>query len=669
MLLVLLSLSSLLLLARAPAFAEVAPGGLPGESDQWIRLQSPHFLIFSDATPERTVEMARQIETFRAALLRLGTGLEARSPVPTVVFIFKSHEAYRPYRGRPDIAGLFIKHRDGNSISVNADAPGGPWQVVFHEYMHFFLRNNFTDIPLWLDEGMAEAYSTFALEGTTARLGAPLKLHRRWLADHPLMPMEKLFGIDTGSREYQEESKVGTFYAQSWALVHFLAFGSGAAPGAPGNRGPGKPDAAAFLRNVKRGGSLRQYVGPMLAKEADPLDRLRSYIKADDYPETDVDLGPLEAIDLPAATPVARAELLYRLGDYLLHLNDDHTREAERHLYEAVRLDTKHGPAWAALGQIEHQRGRFKEASALFDKALRLDPGDPSIALLYAYSLVERTFPPGTVVRRDLGEVPKALLQARELFKRALKERADIVEAWAGLGTTYAFDSGDVNPGIAALEKALALAPGRVDVAVDLAELYVRSGKRQRAEDLVERIVRHSSDPEQRAAGELVLLRADVITAQERVEKGDFEGGIAALKNLRARASAEEREQIDGILSDIERTSNANRYINLFNDAAAKFNARDLAGAIPLFDQVAQESPDPELAREAGQRAVLARKAQAEERHVALYNDAVEKFRRRDYKGAAAILHQVLDDDPDERIEAAAKDLLAKARAAAPGVK
>ena len=661
--------------APAPARAQVTPDGLPAESERWIRLQAPHFLIFSGAPLDRTLAMARQLETFRAALLRLGTGLEPDSPVPTVVFIFKNHAAYRPYRMRSDIAGLFLKHRDGNMLSLSAGLGDpwqiqvNPWQVVFHEYMHFFLSNNFTDIPLWLDEGMAEAYSTFSLEGGTARLGGPPDNHRRWIDDddRPLMPLPTLFKVDTSSREYAEESKVGTFYAESWALVHYLAFGGGTA----GEHARDKPDPAAFLRNVKRGGSLRQYVQPMLGQDpAALLDRLRRYVEKDDFDATVLDLGRFDAIVLPAPADVPRAELLSRLGEYLLHLSGDRTKQAERHLYEAVRLDRKYGPAWAALGQLEHKRGRFKEASALFDKALALAPGDPSIALLYAYSLVERTFPPGVVVRRDLGEAPKTLLQARDLFKRALAEKPDIVEAWAGLGSTYAFDSGEVGPGIAALEKALALAPGRVDVAIDLAELYARSGKRQRAEDLIERIVRHSSDPKERAAGEAVLLRADVYEAQARVRKGDIEGGLLALRKLRAGApSAEERDQIDDILSGLEKVTASNRYITLFNDGVTKFNARDFDGAIVLFEQVAKESPDADLAKEARQRIDLAHRTQAEDRHVAWYNDAVDKYKRKDFKGAAERLHQVLDDSPDQRIEAAARDLLAKTRAAAPGVK
>jgi len=649
---------SLLLLPGSPARAEAAPEGLPDPSDHWIRLEAPHFLIFSDAVPGRTAELARQIETFRAALLKLGSGLEARSPVPTVVFIFKDHETYRPYRLRPDIAGFFVKHRDGNSIAVNAGATGDPWQVVFHEYLHFFLNNNFTDTPLWLDEGMAEAFSTFTLKGTTAHLGAPLDSHRDWLARNPMIPLDQLFATDTSARDYQEGSRQGTFYAESWALVHFLAFGSGG-------------EGASFLRGIKRGGSLREYVQPMLGADRKALlDRLRAYVKEGKFPGIDENLGSLDEVRLPAATTLPRAELLYRLGDYLLHLDPGRAKQAERHLDEAVRLDPKHGPAWATLGQLEHARGRFKEASALFDKALALAPNDPSIALLYAYSLVERTFPPGVMVRREVGDVPKALLQARELFRRALKDSPDIVDAWAGLGSTWAFDNGNVSPGIAALEKALALAPGRVDVAVDLAELYVRSGKRQRAEDLVERVVRTSSDPQQRAAGESVLLRADVAEAQARVQKGDIEGGLAALRKLRQRApSTEEQKEIDGILAEMEGTTSTNHLILLFNDGVARFNKRDFDGAIAAFDQVAKDGGDTGVGREAREHLALARKAQAEDRQVAWYNQAVDKYERRDFKGAAALLHQVLDDSPDDRIATAAKDLLGKVRAAAPGVK
>jgi TolA-binding protein len=154
------------------------------------------------------------------------------------------------------------------------------------------------------------------------------------------------------------------------------------------------------------------------------------------------------------------------------------------------------------------------------------------------------------------------------------------------------------------------------------------------------------------------------------VQKGDIEGGLAALRKLRERApSRDEQKEIDGILAEMEGTTSTNRLITLFNDGVARFNARDFDHAIAAFDQVAKEGGDTEVGREAREHLALARKTQAEDRQVSWYNQAVEKYQRGDYKGAAALLHQVLDDKPDDRIAAAAKDLLEKVKARAPDVK
>ena len=35
---------------------------------------------------------------------------------------------------------------------MNATPDSSPWPVIYHEYFHFFLSNNFDDIPLWFGE-------------------------------------------------------------------------------------------------------------------------------------------------------------------------------------------------------------------------------------------------------------------------------------------------------------------------------------------------------------------------------------------------------------------------------------------------------------------------------------------------------------------------------------
>jgi tetratricopeptide (TPR) repeat protein len=644
--------------AQAAPAPLTAPVRLPPAEDAWIRVDTAHFFIYSDASEDDTAGIARQLETFRGTLARLGSGLETRAAAPIVVYVFRDDAAYRPYRLRPDIAGFFVKDREGNSIAVGLDANSDPWQTVFHEYVHFFLNNNFIDIPLWFDEGMAEAYSTFRVKEGEGQLGAPLEHHRAWLRKHDLVPLDQLFAIDTGSRDYEEGTRQGTFYAESWALVHWLFWG-----GDDARTGTG------FLGGLKRGGSIREALQPMLGDDRTELQqRLAAYLKAGRFAVSTFEVADLPKADQPArARRVPRAEILYRLGNYLLRLDPKTLEAAEAHLREAVRLDPKLGPAWGDLAQVEQQRGRFDEASRLFDRALALAPGDQGIALLYAFSLVDRTFPPGVVVRRPIGDVPGALVKARELFRRAMRQSPGNVEAWAGLGATYAFDAGDLKPGIEALEKAMALAPGRVEIAVDLASLYARSGQRDLARDLVDRVVSRSSDPDERAAGDAVLLRADIDAAQQKIQAGDIAGGVAMLRRLRGGAPAPDRATIDAMLEDTDQTTTRNQAAGKINRAAELSKQEDFKGAIRLLEEARAQASDKELQGEIDGMLSTVHRNETEARQVDLYNQAVRQFNARDYKGAATTLRRLLADKPGERLGGMAREMMDQIKSVAPG--
>ena len=49
----------------------------------------------------------------------------------------------------------------------------------------------------------------------------------RVLQTAALIPIETLISVDQKSPYYHDEDKVGLFYAEAWALTHFLIFGPG----------------------------------------------------------------------------------------------------------------------------------------------------------------------------------------------------------------------------------------------------------------------------------------------------------------------------------------------------------------------------------------------------------------------------------------------------------
>ena len=47
-----------------------------------------------------------------------------------------------------------------------------------------------------------------------------------WLRDERLIPLQDLFAVDRDSPIYNETSRRGAFYAESWGLLHYLMQGN-----------------------------------------------------------------------------------------------------------------------------------------------------------------------------------------------------------------------------------------------------------------------------------------------------------------------------------------------------------------------------------------------------------------------------------------------------------
>lgn len=645
----LIFLAALGLPAAGPLFA------LPPDdpSDEWIRVDTAHLTLFSDASRNATVEIGRQMELYRVVLARLGPDLSADSPLPTSVFVFKNDLAFGPYkllqRGRhagmpANIDGFFIQPRDGNYIGVDATPDSSPWPVIYHEFFHFFLHNNFDDIPLWFDEGIAQCYSTFRVEGPHVVIGGPIPERLAWLRGHPLMPLSRLQGITFDSPDYHEEGKQQTFYSQSWAMVHYLLWG-------PARQTEG---GARFLRDLKRGGSLQEALAPLtVAKDPALEQHIADFVKKNRFAFSEIALDSLSFDEGVKVRPMARDEVLYRLGDFLLHIDSERVREAEDHLHEAIRLNPGHAAAHADLGQALELRGLPKEAHVEFEKAIALDPSNHALALAYGYALVDEAMPAGfTEIRRDQG-IPPGIARARGLFQGATSAAPDLVDAWAGLGSTYLYENGDLAPGVAALERAHRLMPTRIDVTHNLAELYGLSGQRGRAQDLIDRVLNRSEDPAIRASGSMILFDADVAEINALIEKGDTDAAAGRLRSLLQSAPTPElKSMVEEQLAAITQTAGQSSAVDQFNAALVKANAKQYDAAVAILERLQAPGNDPGIAAQAKDLLSQVRDIQSIDRALTMAHDG-------DYARAAETLQKVAHDSKDPKIGQEARNQLA----------
>lgn len=207
-------------LSSVPAFAE------------WHRLDSPNFVLVGDVSPRTLRDIAVRFEGFRETLGRVLNEAVTRTAVPTVVVVFPSDRAFHPYKlqyeGKAvEMSGVFIGRADVNYIALVADRHDEALRIVFHEYAHLIIANAGRNVPAWLNEGLAEYYSTYEVSqgGKQALLGRPVESHLLLLNQASLLPLDELLQVDHASPLYNEGNRRSVFYAQSWALTHMLLHG------------------------------------------------------------------------------------------------------------------------------------------------------------------------------------------------------------------------------------------------------------------------------------------------------------------------------------------------------------------------------------------------------------------------------------------------------------
>ena len=285
------------------------PVRMPSEKRQWVRLDTPHFAIFSSASARTTRAIASDLERLTELLTRTSPWFRA-SAARTRVFLFGDTRDVQPYFDaayglRVDAAGVTVRHRDGSTILIDCTAKGGAALTPRHELVHDLLRNSARPLPHWIEEGLAEYYSNG---------GQPILQHLSRLRGPMRIPLEQMFALQYDS----PLSSSWDFYAQSWAAVAVLL----------------RRDANAFYALLRD-----------LDEDTAVSDALRSR-----FAMTPRDLANLIARNAaaPAApilgnhvelaveqVPLDRAELLAELGQLLLRL-PNRTADAERH-FEAAR--------------------------------------------------------------------------------------------------------------------------------------------------------------------------------------------------------------------------------------------------------------------------------------------------------------------------------------------
>ncbi len=218
-----LSLTGGLLLATAGA----------GHAESWIKAESEHFVVYSNAPEKKTRTYVRKIEAFRT-LTNILLGSEGGPAVKFDIWLLNNPDQLQVVRPSysNNVAGVYFNCSEGThayaEVQNNSDLLEDQDEsliVLFHEYSHYVMFQHAKSYyPAWYVEGFADYLATAYPDKGTITVGEESKMRTWTLAGDRLMSYEKVLnpGFGFAGDKKADQNEIANFYAQSWLLTHYM---------------------------------------------------------------------------------------------------------------------------------------------------------------------------------------------------------------------------------------------------------------------------------------------------------------------------------------------------------------------------------------------------------------------------------------------------------------
>jgi tetratricopeptide (TPR) repeat protein len=502
---VILAFLGFVILLAAPLTTPLAGA----KHETWFEARSPNFIVVSNASEKQARKTAIRFEQIRAVFRReLELASKHESPMITILAV-KDEDSMKTLlpeywaKGHAHPAGMFLDTMNQYFAVIQLDASGlDPYHTIYHEYFHSLTAPYYPNLPVWVSEGLAEFYGNTRIGDSEVGMGRPDPDQIAVLKQGGLMPLDVLFKVDHNSPYYNEQNKISVFYAESWALTHYLMVGDKSAHRAMlqayvNAMAKGMPEeqaaAQAFgdLKNLQA--ALFAYIG----------NAAFYYIKAPPPPETAA--GDLQVRELSEAEVDA-----YRGGFAAVR---GRMRDAIPILEQAVKLDPKLALGYQYLGFAEYEAKKPAEALADFTRAIELNPKNALTRFLRAYLASSQ----GGAVGNDE--------QMEEDLRAAIAVSPEFAPPY-GVLAVYLSNRGDNLPEALKLaQKAQALEPGNVIYQIDLASVLARMDRFQEAHNLALHAQSNATNAGERAEAERFLAYLDQAS---KYSGGESDGPEAA---------------------------------------------------------------------------------------------------------------------------------------------
>ena len=447
------------------ALAAVALGFLTPPllaQDGWLGARSERYTLAGSADARDLQLTAARLEAFRTAVLRIFQGARYRSLPPTTVLVLDDPREVRQLEVGNDLDGYFLRGETDNFVLLSTETRRNqPFVPIFHDYFHAIAGENLPNAPLWLLEGLAEYYSTvqWSEDRTQILIGRPINSHIRLVRDEDdRLSLEELVAVTRDSDLYDEADRDRIFYAQSWALVHFLM---------TRKQGQGEPETGRFVRLLASGRPFEEAVDEafsvnfrnLLAEFDNHLDQRGTY----PYLTMPLAGGNGESVTVGGES-LSRAQAQTYLGEVLVRANLTDTAEA--YFQRAIAEDQNLADAYDSLGALRLRQGSFAEAREYLERSVRSTRATHLSHFYYALSFLREN--------PDLSG--DQLSDARKELREAIRLGPSYPDAYHELALTYLNRREELQAAFQLVDAALNLRPGDHEYVVTLSRILIAQG-------------------------------------------------------------------------------------------------------------------------------------------------------------------------------------------------
>jgi TonB family protein len=498
------------------ALATLAPL-VAAQTDTWLELRTPHFDIITNSNEKEGRRAAHQFEGMRSVFERVFPEADLDTAEPMLVIAVRDKRALKALEpdeyntpGQLGLIGYFMQAAEKNYVLILLNATGThPYAPIYHEYAHFVFSRLHEWMPLWLTEGLAEFYENTEILDDRARIGKGDPYLQAVLDRHPLLPLSTLFAVDHHSPYYHEQDKGSMFYAESWALTHYLKDKDDL---------DGTHRLNDFLdllqRNVDPTDAATQAFGVLDALELNFRKAAVSalYAVSEVSGSTDIDESSFLVQPLTQTqADVFRADLLAHIG---------REKDARMLAQGILRDDSGSIAAREIMGYIAYHELNFDESRKWCQEAIKLDPGHFMAHYLFALSSMRK----GTPDKASQAAVEESL-------RTVIRLNPSFAEGYDALAMFYTTRGANLTVARALMEKAVQLGPGVPEIRINQSQVLMRLNETREATETLQLALKMSHTPEQVAAVEKILATLKTYNADRAKIQAQNKASLAGAQS------------------------------------------------------------------------------------------------------------------------------------------